>query len=279
MNDKVSIVIPVYNGEKYLEECIDSALNQTYANKEILVIDDGSTDTTPDIIKKYVDENKVLGFKKPNGGTASALNYGIRLMNGDWFKWLSADDYLGQEYLDHMMYLSDIVDDSQKTIFYSSYKIVDEHSNFIDPFDEPDYNDEELHLRNTILLDHFYGNGSTCLIHKSVFDVCGLFHEEPGFFQEDYEFWLRCCLVFGCKLHMIETDQVYYRVHENQMTQRKQIGKSLVQSERIREMILARLPDYLCNDYEKSLKQFRKSKPLRQKLRHMKHRLIHQLVK
>ena len=77
---KVSIVIPVFNAEKYLKECIDSALNQTYKDIEIIAVDDGSTDSSPEILKKY--ENKITTISKKNGGTASALNAGIKVMSG-----------------------------------------------------------------------------------------------------------------------------------------------------------------------------------------------------
>jgi len=84
MNDLVSIIIPVYNGEKYLEETLISCFNQTYSNFEVIAVDDGSTDQSSKILKKYSDKIKIL--KKRNGGTASALNAGIKVMNGEWFK-------------------------------------------------------------------------------------------------------------------------------------------------------------------------------------------------
>ena len=89
-NPKVSIVIPVYNGEDYLAYAIDSALSQTYENKEIVVINDGSTDNTDEICKSYGD--KIRYFVKKNGGVASALNLAIEKMDGEYFSWLSHDD-------------------------------------------------------------------------------------------------------------------------------------------------------------------------------------------
>lgn len=86
----VSIVIPVYNGENYLEEAIHSALNQSYENIEIIVVNDGSTDNTENIALKYKD--KIKYFKKENGGVSSALNLGIKNMTGEYFSWLSHDD-------------------------------------------------------------------------------------------------------------------------------------------------------------------------------------------
>ena len=91
-NPLVSIVIPVYNGANFMREAIDSALNQTYKNIEIIVVNDGSTDDgeTEKIALSYGD--KIRYFKKENGGCASALNFGISKMQGEWFSWLSHDD-------------------------------------------------------------------------------------------------------------------------------------------------------------------------------------------
>ena len=91
-SELVSIVIPVYNSEKYLEECLNSVLDQTYENIEIIVVDDGSTDSSYDILKKYSDKIVVLSQK--NSGLASALNLGISKMNGTWLKWFSPDDVM-----------------------------------------------------------------------------------------------------------------------------------------------------------------------------------------
>ncbi len=89
---KVSIVIPVFNAEKYISECIESALNQTYKNIEIIAVDDGSTDKSLELLHRY--ENKIKVISKENGGTATALNAGIKTIRGEWFKWLSDDDVL-----------------------------------------------------------------------------------------------------------------------------------------------------------------------------------------
>lgn len=275
MNDKVSIVIPVYNDEKHLRYAINSALEQTYQNKEIIVIDDGSTDSTPEIIKEYDD--KIFSFHKTNGGIASALNYGITMMNGTWFKWLSSDDLLKPNYLETMMENVDI-NEPDKTIFYCSYNRINDSGKILSTLEEPDLNTKFLSYRNTVLLDHFYGNGSTTLIHKNFFDLCGLFDESLGF-QEDYELWLRACLVFGCKLHLVKFNGLDYRIHENQMTEKLNLGESVKKSEEIREMVLSKLPDYLIDEYRKSLKHYKRSKPFRVRLRQFKHKMIYQLVR
>src|SRR2546428_1497219 len=89
---KVSIIIPVYNAEKYLDKCINSAINQTYPDIEIIAVNDGSTDRSLDILKKYSDKIKIIS--KENGGLASARNAGFKGARGEWIKPLDADDIL-----------------------------------------------------------------------------------------------------------------------------------------------------------------------------------------
>lgn len=87
---KVSIVIPVYNGSNYMREAIDSALNQTYENIEVIVVNDGSSDNTEEIALSYGD--KIRYYSKANGGVSTALNLGIQKMTGDYFCFLPHDD-------------------------------------------------------------------------------------------------------------------------------------------------------------------------------------------
>ena len=85
----VSVIIPVYNGEKYLSETLQSVLNQTYKNLEIIVVDDGSTDDTANIIKTHINVKYIY---QTNQGTAAAINTGIHQATGRYFTFLGADD-------------------------------------------------------------------------------------------------------------------------------------------------------------------------------------------
>ena len=83
MNELVSIVVPIYNTEQYIPKCIESLINQTYKNLEIILIDDGSTDNSFNICKKYQKEDeRIKLFHKENGGVSSARNYGIKKATG-----------------------------------------------------------------------------------------------------------------------------------------------------------------------------------------------------
>ena len=96
----VSIVIPVYNGSNYLSNAIDCSLQQTHTNIEVIVVNDGSTDSgaSREIALKY--GNKIRYYEKENGGVSSALNLGISKMNGEYFSWLSHDDVLSENYVE-----------------------------------------------------------------------------------------------------------------------------------------------------------------------------------
>lgn len=97
-NVKVSIVVPVYNVEKYLEECISSLVKQNYLNYEIIVVDDGSTDQSLSIIKKLATKyNEIKVFTKKNGGLSDARNYGIRMSRGDFIMFVDSDDFISED--------------------------------------------------------------------------------------------------------------------------------------------------------------------------------------
>lgn len=100
---KVSIIIPVYNGADYLEKAIDSALNQSYTNLEVIVVNDGSNDDgkTAEIAKSY--GKRIVYIEKENGGVSSALNCGIAKMTGDYFSWLSHDDEYWKEKIERQV--------------------------------------------------------------------------------------------------------------------------------------------------------------------------------
>ena len=98
MNPLVSIVVPVYNVEKYLKKCIDSLIDQTYQNIEILLVDDGSTDSSGKICDDYAKRYSfVYSFHKANSGLGFTRNYGLERINGEYVTFIDSDDYLGKD--------------------------------------------------------------------------------------------------------------------------------------------------------------------------------------
>ena len=261
---KVSIVIPIYNAEKYLKECISSALEQTYSDFEIIAVDDGSKDNSLKILNQYSDKIKIIS--KKNGGTASALNAGINVMSGEWFKWLSADDILKKNAIEVLINeASKLGSESKNCIFYSHYDVIDESGTIVDEVIESNYNDLTNFEQNVILLDHFYGNGTTSLIHKSIFVKSGLFDEKIKF-KDDYEFWLRCCLLHGYRMHLLDQNIAQYRIHEAQLTKKKMMD-ALEQISQIKNVVLSKLLVEQKEKYLVALKEYQKRKSVNVQMR------------
>lgn len=221
-NPDVSIIIPVYNGEKYIKQCVDSALAQSYEKTEVIVIDDGSTDNTLNILCTIPSITILI---KPNGGTASALNTGIKNAKGTWIHWLSADDVMYSDCIEKLM----SYEKDNNSIYYTHYDIIDQDNNSLGQFNEPLRDESQL-------WSFFYGNGSTSLIHKDVFAKCGLFDDSLSH-SEDYEFWLRATQVYGVKLKLIPEYTIQYRRHPDQLTNK--VGGSLdsIIKEKVKRLI------------------------------------------
>ena len=96
---KVSVIVPVYNTKNYLNECLDSILKQTIEEMEILVVDDGSTDGSTDIIKEYAEKypTKIKAFYKQNGGQAQARNLALLHACGEYLGFVDSDDWIDPE--------------------------------------------------------------------------------------------------------------------------------------------------------------------------------------
>ena len=108
MKGLISIIVPVYNTEKYLDRCIQSILSQTYSNIEILLIDDGSTDSSGAICDKYAEQDlRVRVFHKANGGASTARNMGLDNAKGEWIAFVDSDDWIDAEMYEKMYALAE----------------------------------------------------------------------------------------------------------------------------------------------------------------------------
>lgn len=103
-NVLVSVIVPVYNGELYIEKCIDSILKQTYKEIEVIIVNDGSVDSTLDICMKYSTEyNNIQLINKKNNGVVAARLDGIKMARGKYISFVDADDWIEEEYIGHMI--------------------------------------------------------------------------------------------------------------------------------------------------------------------------------
>ena len=97
MQPKISVIIPVYNVEKYLRECLDSIVNQTFKDIEIICVDDGSTDKSLEILREYEQKDKrIIVISQPNKGVSTARNIGMQQATGKYMMFVDSDDYITQ---------------------------------------------------------------------------------------------------------------------------------------------------------------------------------------
>ena len=188
-NPKVTIVIPVYNGGNFLKEAIESALSQTYANIEVIVVNDGSHDNgeTEKIALSFGD--KIRYYRKENGGVATALNLAISEMSGEYFSWLSHDDLYQNNKIE--VQIKEVVSRGKKNaIVYSDYEAydVDTKTSFYSDLANR-YTRVQLE-KGAFCVWMGIIHGCSLLIHRSHFDRIGLFDEKLRTTQ-DYDMWFR----------------------------------------------------------------------------------------
>ena len=120
-NPKISIIVPVYNVEQYLRRCIDSILNQSFADFELLLIDDGSKDKSGAICDEYAaKDSRIRVFHKENGGVSSARNIGLENARGEWLSFIDGDDVITEGYFNirENLGFSCVIETFLKILFY-----------------------------------------------------------------------------------------------------------------------------------------------------------------
>ncbi|CAN2173439.1 Glyco_tranf_GTA_type domain containing protein [Candidatus Nanopelagicaceae bacterium] len=239
----ITIAVPVYNGENYLEEALNSIFKQTYENFEIIVVDDGSNNETAiRAIAAKFDDPRIIFFQKKNGGVASALNLVIQKMNGEFLAWLSHDDLFNSEKLSiQVKALSEC--NPNLDILFSNYDLINEHGK---KTGEVDFTNQVLNCRRLGGLERGLINGCTVLISKSILSEVGMFDETLRYTQ-DYDYWLRC-LAAGKRFKHIPKSLVRTRQHPNQDT-----NKNRVPVKKESEELWLQLSNYWLSQSPKSL--------------------------
>ena len=255
----VSVVIPVYNSERYLEECLDSILNQTYENIEIIAVDDGSEDSSLEVLKQFSD--KIHIFSQENQGLASSLNLGISKLKGSWLKWFSPDDVMYPYTIETLV--GETKKHSKDTILYSNWNIIDDAGSILREFQESSYNELSDFQYNVRLLDGQQINVNTTLIPTHLLERCKI-RELDDPVAIDYDFFLRSALLYGTKFRSISKPLIKYRIHTSQLSH-KNISKTLDYIEEIKNEILIQLDDSLQKKYVSELQLYQKTKPAKRK--------------
>lgn len=205
----VSIVIPVYNGANYLRMAIDSALNQTYDNCEVIVVNDGSDDdgATENIALSYGD--RIRYYYKINGGVSTALNLGIQKMKGEYFSWLSHDDIFCPNKTELQV---ELINGRNNVVVYGNCDVIDCNSKHVWTKKEQIIPINEFRF---YLMTSHPVCGCTTLIPVEIFSTVGLFDESLNTVQ-DYDMWYRISKSFAFVL--LPQVVTRYRVHIEQGT-------------------------------------------------------------
>jgi glycosyltransferase involved in cell wall biosynthesis len=266
VSPKISICIPTYNGEVYLRECIDSCLNQTFSDYEIVICDDGSSDTTVEIIESYLaSSNKIKFYKnEKNLGLVGNWNTCIEKASGEWIKFVFQDDYI----------LTDCLQEFSEQIG-PDIKLITSKRNFILPENISDkdrnyYNQSVRTLENTgyYTINHFsqkiisilavenicmnfIAEPSLVMFKKDVIKLLGDFDAE---FKQicDLEFLQRVATNYG--LQYLPKKNCFFRIHQ-QSTTVKNVSKNTYYLQHVEPVLLAHkmLYSHVYDSFRKSL--------------------------
>lgn len=202
MEKLVSIVLPIYNGEKYMRQSIDSVINQTYKNWELIIIDDCSMDNTAEIAKEYSREDKRIRYYRNdyNLKLPKGLNRGFSLAKGEYLTWTSDDNLYFPTAIERMVKLLE----SEHTDFvFASCDIIDEIGNKTGIIQAP-----KEKYKDYILCYHYVG---ACFLYtREVYEVIGDYNPDK-FLAEDYDYWVR---IF-CKFDVSNIQEVLYKYRMN----------------------------------------------------------------
>ena len=194
---KISVIIPIYNVGKYLNECVDSILSQTFTDFELILVDDGSTDSSGDICDQYAAHDKrVVVVHQKNAGQAAARNEGARLAKGDYLVYMDSDDYLLKS--DLYEKLSRVIEDtSADIVFFKHKKFFDETKEFSNySYSYKNAIAAESYTKSLTALvrdDAFFGMAWNKAVKRSVMVDNQIFFPE-GKVGEDMDWMLRLCL-------------------------------------------------------------------------------------
>lgn len=228
MEELVSIIIPVYNAEKYIDKCISSVINQTYAKLDIVIVDDGSEDRSLELAENYrVQDSRVRVFAKENGGVSSTRNYGINRARGNLLIFLDSDDWLEQNCI------SDMIDEIRKynADLAASDFVIDNGKErkrecFFETESDYIYQNENINLLISSCIDpHAYGKISKItnfgvpwakLYRKNIIEKYNILFPEDISHMEDMVFNIK--YLSHCKSVIYIHKNLYnYRIHSNSL--------------------------------------------------------------
>ncbi|BAN36772.1 glycosyl transferase [Sulfuricella denitrificans skB26] len=206
----ISVVIPVYNGSRYLRACIDSALSQTYPHVEIVVVNDGSKDNSMEILKSY--GGRILIIDQTNSGPAIARNNGVKASHGELVAFLDQDDVWDDIKLERQAAL--LNQHSNALATYCDHRGIDEHGVVTSPSGALHYPRTSGQILEHLIRGNFILSASLVMLRRSAFDAVGGFDASQPHWSDDYDLWMRIA-ARGAFLYQIETLAGYRRHSSN----------------------------------------------------------------
>lgn len=225
---KITVLMPVYNCELYIQEAINSILNQTFSDFELLIIDDASSDSTVSIIKKYSDSRLKLIEKPKNSGYTNSLNYGLSIARGEYIARMDGDDISFSERFEKQVAF--LNENREIALCGSLFTIVGTKTIIHVP-----ENHSEIKLT---LLSHCCFGHPTIMMRKEILDQFSLHYDTSREPAEDYDLWSKLSVV--SELHNIQEVLLDYRVHDAQVSQKK-INQQIKNSSEIKLQLLNNL--------------------------------------
>ncbi|MFH1387070.1 MAG: glycosyltransferase [bacterium] len=191
---KISIIIVTYNRSKYIKEAIQSALDQSFADYELIVIDDGSTDDTKRIVREF-QSSKISYYYKSHTNVADSRNYGISKACGEYLVWLDSDDVLMPECL--RLELNEIEADQRLDVVYGDFTLIDENGVMIGELLHRNFKNKEELIESMVWNNPIPNVG--VMIKKKCYQELGGFDPFFSELAEDYEFWTRAVAKYNFK--------------------------------------------------------------------------------
>jgi len=200
----VSVIVPIYKVEKYLNKCVDSIMKQTYKNLEIILVDDGSPDNCGKICDEYAQaDERIKVIHKENGGLSDARNEGIKIANGDYIMFVDSDDYLSLDCVEHLYHTS--IEHNADLVIGSNKKFDDESGEII--WNTADSENKIEIMNRTDAMKDMFMNGCSAWarlykasVHKDIFFPYGEINEDEAIVLKILE---RCNTV-------VKTNKVIY---------------------------------------------------------------------
>lgn len=251
--DKVSIIIPVYNVEKNLSKCVESIINQTYKNIEIILINDGSTDTSSKIIEEYSKKDKrIIVINEKNKGPSAARNAGLKIATGEYVTFIDADDYIDSEMVENIVR---VFKESKCDVVRSNYTYTYDNKEKKNNENLKGIADKLYILTNNreklikkIFLGEIQSYSWTLAIRRNILEKNNIYFSEDVPFMEDIVFLVKLIFFIDNIFFVNKTYYHYYQNNSNSLTKNyknyvRNMNNILIVKKKIESILLNNLKE------------------------------------